>query len=247
MVCCEKGCVASMENYLIIADKKVLIEESGGRCKFKLSFLEEQVPLYHKEIIGSNLCDFLLPISFLSDQDTLWITYDFTGCIQFSEALLRRKDQGLFIAKETSLAIASVARSILLAENCLLDSECFPVLANTLFFELRTKSIKLAYIPGMCGITTVRGRILNLIKTTGELSLDDEWIAYGEEIARTTLSDNLGLTQMAFLLEEKAGEMTVKQWPDRSISKNAPLETEFACNEEVVKKGRYRFFSGWKK
>lgn len=236
-----------MKKFLVIDDKEVLIEESGGRLKFKLSFSEGQVPLYHKDIICGNMCDFLLPMNFLSNSDILQIAYDFTGCIQFSEALLREKDRGMPVAGKASLAVASVIRSILFAENYLLDADYFPIVSDALFFELKTKNVKLCYIPGMCGAVSVRDRILDLIKATGELSLDEEWIAYGVEIVQISSSQNLGLAEIAFLLEEKAGEMRMKRWPGRSMPENVSKETALVCNEAISKKEKYRFFGGIKK
>lgn len=230
------------KQYLVAGGKEGFIEEWGGRRWFCLTFRQGRIPDFHKKIIGENLCDSLLPMVLIESAEALRISYDFTGFIKLSEALPRWKTEGLPVSRKASLAIAAAIRSLILAENFLLDGDYFPLLPDTVFTGIRTDQARLIYFPESSAFPPIQEQVRELIRSTGVLAGDDEWIAYGEEIRQIICSENLSLMETVFLLEEKAGEMERKQWPAKVMVRDPLQEAAESCGKTVSEQEKRYFF-----
>lgn len=216
----------SNQGYLKLGDINAPIVETNGRRKFRVPYRAEGLPKFQIKILEDGLCEGLLPMNFIKEGSSLMAYYNFDGLVQLEEALHRWNEMNRNLAQEVNQVLISINRCLLNSENSLLALGGFSLHQDTIFVDPKSSVVFLAYVPGLPHRNSIQSALIELIKTTEDLSADEQWKVYGKEIRDKIVSNNLGLTELTVFLGEIGREIFARQWPTQRIVQNIEKEEE---------------------
>ena len=190
--------------------------ESGGRRFFSLLLEESQIPKYRRIILENRSCSQLLPVQFICEQNKLRACYDYGGFLQLKAMYREWRKDGINLALENLATIVSVTASIMSAENYLFSCEDLSLHADTIFISPASGEVRLAYIPEPQTPESISVKIASLILETVQLTSDEQWTVYGEEVCDRIMSCNESMSGIEKILLDKGREISGKGWPEKS-------------------------------
>ena len=190
--------------------------ESGGRRFFSLLLEESQIPKYRRIILENRSCPQLLPVQFICEQNKLRACYDYGGFLQLKAMYREWRKDGINLALENLATIVSVTASIMSAENYLFSCEDLSLHADTIFISPASGEVRLAYIPEPQTPESISVKIASLILETVQLTSDEQWTVYGEEVCDRIMSCNESMSGIEKILLDKGREISGKGWPEKS-------------------------------
>ncbi|MFA7660284.1 MAG: DUF6382 domain-containing protein [Anaerovoracaceae bacterium] len=201
---------------ILISGIEAEVIESGGRRFFSLLLEESQIPKYRRKILENRDCRQLLPMQFICEQNKLRACYDYGGFLQLKAMYREWRKDGINLALENLATIVSVTASIMSAENYLFSCEDLSLHADTIFISPASGEVRLAYIPEPQTPESISVKIASLILETVQLTSDEQWTVYGEEVCDRIMSCNESMSGIEKILLDKGREISGKGWPEKS-------------------------------
>lgn len=209
--------------------KTGLIEESSGTRKFWI-VMETEIRGYEKKMLCSGECRYTIPMHFLSEDRSITAFYDFTGYIQMKQWFGREmrsytsaRDNQKQI-KDVLQILAGILECIKGMENYLIFPERITVHPDTVFIDLNTETVALAFYPNESP-ETLQSRITGLIHELSGLVHSDETDLYLKKIEEFILMKNPGLDGMISFLGSLQREVSYIYWNTKNFRKIEDQET----------------------
>ena len=190
--------------------------ESGGRRFFSLLMEESQIPQYRRRVLENRCCQQLLPVHIIREKGKLRVFYDHGGFIQLKDIYKEWRRSGINLASKNITTVVSVVSAVISAENYLFSCEELSLHMDTVFIRPDTGEVRLAYIPETQDHLSVTDKIASLIKQMIQVTCDEQWTVYGEEMYDKILSCNDSISGIEKLLLEKGREICRIEWPEKS-------------------------------
>ncbi len=99
----------------------------------------EMMP-FEEKVLASGLCDFTLPASFINEKERKWVVYDCDGYTSLSELPLTDPDLILEVFEKTLFNLRK-------ASEFLIDPAKVRLCPETVFFDLKKRTVRFAYMP----------------------------------------------------------------------------------------------------
>lgn len=127
---------------------------------YVLEFPEEAILPFEERVLASGLCDFALPMQFTTSKGIKRVSYECSGYRALAELKLFNLRDIYEVLEKTMITLSKV-------NEFLIDINKLTLNMNTVFYHLKHKDIKLAYVPEECG-GTISGKILRFLDVLGE-------------------------------------------------------------------------------
>ncbi|MEG0156393.1 MAG: DUF6382 domain-containing protein [Anaerovoracaceae bacterium] len=125
---------------------------------FNLEVSEESLLPFEEQVLASGLCDFALPMRFSKDNGKSKIVYECSGYSSIKDLQLV-KIRDIFEVLEKSLITLNKAGEFLI------DVEKVSLTTETVYYHLKHRDVKIAYIPGEASL----GIFQNVLRFIGQL------------------------------------------------------------------------------
>ncbi len=107
---------------------------------FVIEVKETKVMPFEEKVLTSGLCDFVLPMKFKKSKGMSKITYDCSGYSTISQIKLQGIKDILEILEKTLITYNK-------SNEFLINSEKIALTVDTVFYHLKYRDVKIAYIP----------------------------------------------------------------------------------------------------
>ncbi len=126
---------------------------------YTLEFPEEAVLPFEERVLASGLCDFALPMRFSTSKGVRSIYYECSGYTALSELKISNVRDIYEVLEKTMITLSKINEFLLDINKVSLD-------LDTIFYHLKHRDIKIAYVPEESDERIMR-KILRLIERLG--------------------------------------------------------------------------------
>lgn len=137
---------------------------------FILKYDSGMIKEYEKEIFTSGECPFFLPMAFVKEGERDKVIYNYSGCIPFSKV----EQWGTV---EVLCYLENAIELLVISADYLIKPEKININCNTLYKDMFSETLKIAYIPCKNEITIMQ-QLKNLIEEIKEMCITKELYAY---------------------------------------------------------------------
>ena len=144
--------------------------------EFKITFKEDAIHGYERIMLTSGECNYLIPMSFIGENDKETAYYNCSGFSALSTYSVEKTEDALFIIEKVLLILGNIAAYLITPAKVTLTTD-------TVFYNQETNEIKIAYVPLPGEGINIRR---NLLKFISQLKADikDEHVSYLDKIGR---------------------------------------------------------------
>lgn len=150
--------------------------------EYRVKISDNTVMEYEKVVLTSGSCNLFMPMGFLGAEDGEIVCYDCSGYAPLSNYEIEKTEDALFILEQTLMILNK-------ATDYLITPSKITVTRDTVFYNIETGEIKIAYIPNKQDTPMMRRNIVAFIKELQEDVCDGKE-KYLTETARYVLYNN---------------------------------------------------------
>ena len=150
--------------------------------EYKMHFNEDTVLDFERIMLTSGECDYLLPMIFLGEGSEQVAYYDCRGLSPLSRYKIDRTEDAFYILEKVLIIMSCVV-------EYLIDPEKVMLTTDTIFFNVETGEIKIAYVPSIEVSASLRKHILALISEL-KADVEDDYQSYLDSFAVTVHRNN---------------------------------------------------------
>ncbi|HHX13458.1 MAG TPA: hypothetical protein GX726_00710 [Clostridiales bacterium] len=198
-------------------------EYLNGRRYLKIEADSSGLAEYQIKILETESCPALLPLSRIRSGTVDWLYYDVTAFENLAEALLARAGQPGSAALWLMQLLSRVVSALNLAELHLLPADNFSLQPETIYYRQHDEAIRLILLPGRSVTGTTDDHLAELLKWLIQMSGEDEFEAYAEDLLLQMEAQNPGLVGIQKRIDEKMRRMHLIRWPAVEIGRQ-PVE-----------------------
>ena len=173
--------------------------------EYRLCFKEESILDFERVMLSSGECDHLLPMLFVSGNSQHVAYYDCKGFVPLSKYRIDRTEDALFILERVLIILSSAIEYLITPAKIMLNTD-------TVFFNVETGDIKIAYVPVK---EVPAGTCKNLLRLIAQLKSEvtDNYrdyldrfaaVVYGNNYHLRELTDRMGLLRRELYLQTSA-------------------------------------------
>lgn len=127
---------------------------------YRMEFPEGAILPFEERVLASGLCDFALPMAFTTSKGVKTITYECTGYTPLSALKISSVRDTYEILEKTMITLSKVNEFLIDINKVTLDMD-------TVFYHLKHKDVKIAYVPENTGKRILQ-KTLDFVRCLGE-------------------------------------------------------------------------------
>ncbi|MEL7654604.1 MAG: DUF6382 domain-containing protein [Bacillota bacterium] len=222
------------------------IEEYAGRRRFFITFPKSSFFEYEKRMLKESGCPYTLPMHFISEEEKLKASYDFTELITLDDYIIKKRSDLMTERKSQQLlfdsleVVTNILNTIRGMENYLLFPGRVKIEIDTVFIHPDSRKAAVAFIPAREQERSLQVRVIQMIEGIKQLYQLQETNQYLDQFIKTVQGKNLGLDGMINVLGEIQREISYIYWDtnnfrtvgERELQEADPINKAEEASEE---------------
>ncbi len=167
---------------------------------FRVRLKEGSIKEFEKIVLSSGICDLFMPMGFVSCEDGELVSYNCSGYMALRRCGLKDVKQALDLLEKTFLLVSKAAEYLITPGKIMLT-------LDTIFYDRRTKQVRIAYVPMPQGRMNLQENMATFIGEV-ERQLPGKKRPYLEKVRRQVRENNYPMKDIINLIGELKREIS---------------------------------------
>ncbi len=172
---------------------------------FRVRLKEGSIKEFEKIVLSSGMCELFMPMGFVSCEDGELVSYHCSGYLTLRQCSLKDVRQALEILEKTFLLVSKAAEYLIMPDKIMLT-------LDTIFYDRRTKQVRIAYVPMPQGRMNLQENMVTFIGEVGR-QLSGKNQLYLENVKQQVRENNYYIKDIINLIGELKREISVTIQP----------------------------------